>query len=225
MFDFLKSKIIKILNIYVRRNSFISILIFGVKIQDNRRIHWDFTTIILKKCLLQCVKPWHKVLEVGTGTYAILSIFIAKHRRCDVVACEINEEYVLGAQTTAKLNASPIKLLQSDLFENINNKFDIIFFNSIYIPRETGKKLGIDKLHEWESDWCGGGTGTETIKKFLIDAATHLNEKGEVLLGFNIKYLKENLITKLCGDHGYYIKARCSSFFNPSRVFVLRRRQ
>lgn len=225
MIDFSETLILKMLNNCVRRNSSISRLIFGVRIQGNRRIHWDFTTLALKDCLLQRVRPWHQILEVGTGPHAILSIFLAKRVPCNIVACDINEKYVINARETAKLNAASIKVVWSDLFDNIDNKFDVIFFNSIYIPRQVGKRLGIDKLHDRETDWCGGETGIETINRFLRNAPPHVKENGEILLGFNAKYLREDLVVELCDDYGYNVKARCSTFLNPSQVLVIDRRQ
>lgn len=225
MIDFFKMLMRKTLNNCIRRNSLISRLIFGVKIQSDRRIHWDFTTLVLKDCLLQRIRPGHEILEIGTGPYAILSILLAKRVACNIVACDINEMHVINARKTVELNAVSVKVVCSNLFDNINNKFDIIFFNSVYIPKEAGKRLGIDKLHDMESDWCGGETGIEIIEKFLSDAPSCLEEKGEILLGFSTKYLREDLVIKLCQDYGYDVKTRCTTFPNPSRVFVLGRRK
>jgi len=218
-----RTLILKTLNNCIRRNSLITRFLFGIRIQDDRRIHWDFTTLLLKDCLLQRTRPWHKVLEVGTGPYAILSLFLAKRVRCDIIACDINEAYVISARRTAKLNAMSVKVVHSDLFDNINNKFDIIFFNSIYIPRQVGKKLRIDRLHDRETDWCGGEAGIETIDGYLRDASPHLKENGEILLGFNTIYLREDLVVKLCEDYGYNVKTKSSTFLNPSRVLVIDR--
>lgn len=225
MIDFFTTLVLKILNYYVRKNSLISRLIFGVRIQGGHRIHWDLTTLALKHCLLRRTRPWHEVLEVGTGPYAILSICLAKRVKRDILACDINAEYVRNSRKIVELNDVAVKVVNSDLFSNIENEFDIIFFNSIYIPRQTGKRLGVDRLHDKESDWCGGETGMETIDRFLRDAHPHLKKNGEILLGFNSKYLPANLVVELCAGYGYDVRGTCSTFLNPSRVLVVGRRQ
>lgn len=179
----------------------------------------------LKHCLLQRIRPGHQILEVGTGPYAILSIFLAKRVACNIVACDIGDTYVMNARKTIELNDVSVKVVNSNLFESISGRFDIVFFNSVYIPRSTGTRLGIDKLHDRESDWCGGEMGTEVIEKFLKDAPSHLKEGGEILLGFNIKYLRADLVVRLCENHGYYIQAHCTTLLNPSRVIVMRKQE
>jgi release factor glutamine methyltransferase len=181
--------------------------------------------LALRRCLLRRIRPGQQILEVGTGPYAILSIFLAKRVRCDIVACDIDDTYVMNARKTIELNEVPVKVVNSNLFEGISDRFDIVFFNSVYIPRSTGTRLGIDRLHDRESDWCGGETGTEVIERFLKDAPSHLKVGGEILLGFNIKYLREDSVVRLCDKYSYYIQAYCTTFLNPSRVIVMRKQE
>jgi len=209
----------------VRRSSPIFRAIFGVRVRRGRRILWDFTTLALKNCLRRRVVPGHDVLEIGTGPYAVLSLFLAKRVDCNIVACDINEAYVENARACAALNGATIEILHSDLFEGIEGEFDVIFFNSIYIPRQLGKELRIDLSHETESDWCGGETGAETIDRFLRDAPPHLKKNGEVLLGFNTKYLREDMVTALCEGRGYAVRARHKTFPNPGEVLVVGRQE
>ena len=219
--DSFKNSVLKILNNRVRRNSLITKLIFGVETKGNQRIHWDFTTLVLGDFLVQRVRTGYRVLEIGTGPYAILSILLLKHVACKVVACDISEVYVKEAIRTARINSVLLNVVCSDLFSNIDGEFNVIFFNSVYIPRQVGERLGIDKLHNRETDWCGGENGVEIIDRFLREASTHLMESGEILLGFNAKYLNQDLVVKLCEDHGYSLKTVFSKSFNPSQVLVI----
>jgi release factor glutamine methyltransferase len=177
----------------------------------------------LKNRLLKDIAPGQKVLEIGTGPHAILSIFLAKHLNCDITATDIDKTYVICAQETARINGiTTINIVQSDLFENIENKFDIIFWNSVYIPKITGLNLGIDLIHEKETDWCGGDTGTEKIRKLLESAQHHLNINGKILLGFNKMYLPEKSIAILCKSYGYKVDNIHRGYLNPSLVAVVR---
>jgi len=213
-----------ILNRWIRKNSYITKILFGVKIGGGQRIHWDFTTLALKKCLLKQVQPGNDVLEVGTGPYAILSILVAKRLECNILACDINEMYVAKARKTVELNGVRVEVVRSDLFSGISEKFDIIFFNSVYIPRAIGPRIGVDRWHEVDTDWCGGDIGTEVIERFLKDAPPHLKENGKILLGYNPKYLVEELVVSLCKEYNYQITKRYFSACNPSLVYVLQER-
>ncbi len=223
MRHFLRKQIIKALNHWVRGNATITRLLFGVRVEATGHIHWDFTTLALKNCLRRHIRSGSAVLEVGTGPYGILAIWLAKRVECNIVACDISDEYVLTARSTAERNGVKMELVRSDLFANIEGKFDTIFWNSIYIPKQVGRSLGIDKMAHRESDWCGGETGTEAIARFLEDAVVHLKEGGEILLGFNPMYLQESLVVDLCKSRGYDVKGVHKVFLIPSRVAVLGR--
>lgn len=212
---------LRMLNERVRRNPLITRLLFGVEVHGNQRIHWDFTTLALKGCLARRVRSGHRVLEVGTGPHAILSIFLVKHQMCEVVACDIRQAYVREAKRTARANSVSLDVVCSDLFSSIRGKFDVIFFNSVYIPWQVGKRLGIDRLHDSKTDWCGGEDGVETIERFLSDARTSLNKGGELLLGFSARYLRQDTVVGLCDRYGYTVRVVFTKFPNPSRVLVI----
>jgi methylase of polypeptide subunit release factors len=194
---------------------------FNIKIGNDARIHWDFTTIILKKCLKNNVRASHSVLEMGTGPFALLSIWLSRKRQCIIDACDINGNYVKSALQCIEQNNASLKVIQSNLFENIGDSYNVIFFNSVYIPEDRGIADGIGALHEYETDWCGGKDGLQTIRIFLTDSKKHLLPNGKLLLGFNTSYLKAHILRELCESLGYTIKDVCSYPLYPSRVFVL----
>jgi len=213
-----------ILNRWIRKNSYLTKILFGVKVGGGQRIHWDFTTLALKRCILKQVQPGYGVLEIGTGPYAILAIMLAKRLECNILACDINEGHVREARKIVELNRVGVEVISSDLFGNISGEFDIIFFNSVYIPRAIGRRIGVDRWHEVDTDWCGGDSGTEVIERFIRDAHPHLKENGEILLGYNPKYLREELVVSLCKKNNYLITERYISAFNPSVVYILQER-
>ena len=217
------ASVLKPLNNHIRKSSFITSLLFGVKVHKQHRIHWDFTTLALKRCLPQVVKPHDKILEIGTGPYALLSVFLKKSIDCEVWACDINTDYIEEAAKTAKANSTELKVTQSNLFSNINQKFNVIFFNIVYIPRAVGKKLGIFKLHKYETDWCGGEDGLETIVRFLQDAVLYLRTEGVILMGFNTKYLDQKQVIQLSKTYGYSVAVMSGQLFNPSVVLKLKK--
>ena len=123
--------------------------------------------------LLDHVKCGERVLEIGTGNGAI-AIECAK-KGSEVIAVDIDKEVVENLQRKARdMNLSIIVKI-SNLFENVNGKFDTIIFNPPYLP---GNAEDIKDLQ-----WAGGGEyGDEIILKFLEEAYFHLEDNGEIYI-------------------------------------------
>ncbi len=136
--------------------------------------------------LLDNVKCGKKVLEIGTG-----SGIIAKEcasRGSEVIAVDISGEVVEKLRDEVNARGIDVKVFRSDLFENVEGKFDTIIFNPPYLPGDAAE---LDDLQ-----WAGGGEhGDEIIMRFLDEAWKYLEENGEiyiVLSSFNrIEMIKE----------------------------------
>jgi len=134
-------------------------------------------TFLLAKNLLLNKNDF--ILDMGTGC-GILGILAAKKAR-SVVAVDINPYAVRCAKMNAKLNRVKRKMniLRGDLFQPIKEgeKFDVILFNSPYLPSESGE------YETWiEKAWAGGLGGRELIDRFALEASRHLELHGRILL-------------------------------------------
>jgi release factor glutamine methyltransferase len=84
-----------------------------------------------------------------------------------------------------KLTNSKIKLVESNLFSNINRKvkFDIIFANLPYIPTKRMSQLQSSvKDFEPYNALDGGEHGLDIIKRILIDSREYLKKDGIMIL-------------------------------------------
>ncbi len=122
-----------------------------------------------------------KVLDMGTGSG--IQAEAALEKTTDVMAVDINNEAVKFCRKKG------INAVKSNLFENVNGKFDLIIFNPPYLPEER-KDLGIkmtikDFNYVNDLSLVGGKHGWETINRFLKDAVIYLNENGKILLSFS----------------------------------------
>lgn len=106
------------------------------------------------------------ILDVGSST-GIQAETCMNSGFTDVLAIDINPESI------KLLKKKKIKAKQSNLFSDINEKFDLIIFNPPYLPEDKYDK---------EKDTSGGKRGDETIIRFLKQARKHLSKKGEILL-------------------------------------------
>lgn len=109
-----------------------------------------------------------EALEIGTGSGLIAEKMLEK--KAEVTASDINTE---------ALNQLPseIQSIKSNLFENIEEKYDLIVFNPPYLPGE-------EKESDMEASetWYGGEKGIEVTEKFLDKSSKYLKEGGECLI-------------------------------------------
>lgn len=119
-----------------------------------------------------------KILEVGCGC-GFLSIVIYKLfenklgkyvKNIKFVAVDINRKAIYNAKINAKKHKAKISFKCSNLFENIKEKFDLIIFNSPYLPVEEDYSYSIFQK------------GENIVTKFLINAKKFMNNNSVILL-------------------------------------------
>jgi len=164
-----------------------------------------------------------RILEIGTGPYALLSVYFSKKYDCEFDACDINEEYIQSSKVIAEKNNSKINLFVSNLFANASGLYDMIFFNSVYIPKCKGVQLGIDKLHNYRSDWCGGEKGYEVIENYLENSLLHIKNDGVIILGVNYLYLDKLSLNDIICKYKIRIEKEYSNKLNPSSILLLKK--
>ena len=130
-----------------------------------------------------------RVLDMGTGS-GVLAEEAKKHAD-EVIGVDIDKdsvEYCRG-------NIQGIGFFESDLFSNVEGKFDLIIFNPPYLPDD--KKFYDPALH-------GGKKGYEVIKRFFEDAVDYMKDDGKILLlfsSFSKKEKVDEIILGRCLDY------------------------
>jgi len=129
------------------------------------------------------INPGDKVLEIGTGS-GIIAMYASKLAD-NIVATDINFNAIELAEKNFKNNnIENIELLFGDLFEPLkfeswgNQKFDVILFNTPYLPTEECEILEDNLNYAFD----GGLDGRKVIDRFLSKVKNHLNEGGRVQL-------------------------------------------
>jgi len=129
------------------------------------------------------IKKGERVLEIGTGS-GIVAMYASKFTD-DIVATDINADAILLAEKNFLANdIKNIKLLFGDLFDPIkdefrdNEKFDVILFNTPYLPTEECEILEDNLNYAFD----GGLDGRKVINRFLDQVKDYLNEGGRVQL-------------------------------------------
>jgi release factor glutamine methyltransferase len=115
----------------------------------------------------------NQVLEIGSGS-GIISLIAAKNG-ANVTAVDVESKAVENTRHNADKHRVKIMVMQSNLFEKISEKYDLILFNPPYVPCSKEGLRG-------ETAWVGGVDGREFIDLFLKDFRKHLKANGKVLM-------------------------------------------
>ena len=122
------------------------------------------------------IKQGQSVLEIGTGS-GIVAMY-ASRLTDKVTVTDINFDACLLAEKNFKENGiKNIEIQFGNLFEPVKNrKFDVILFNTPYLPTEEDEIL--DDTINYAFD--GGLNGRKVIDLFLNEVGNHLNDGGIV---------------------------------------------
>lgn len=145
-----------------------------------------------------------KILDLCTGSGAI-GISIAKNiKDCEMTLSDISNEALNVAKQNCINNRfeNEIKIIQSDLFENIEDKFDIIVSNPPYIKSDIIKTLDKEVQNEPILALDGGKDGLDIYRRIIKQAYEYLNENGYLCL--EIGYDQKQDVIKLIEETNQY---------------------
>ena len=145
-----------------------------------------------------------KILDLCTGS-GIIGITLRKElesKSLEVVASDISEEALKVAKENAIMNEAEVKFIQSDIFENINEKFDIIVSNPPYIAYND-KVTMEDNVLNYDPHLAlfAEEDGMYFYREIVENAKEYLEEDGIVF--FEIGYDQREKILKLANENGF----------------------
>lgn len=153
-----------------------------------------------------------KCLDMGCGS-GIQTAALLLQGAEKVVCVDSNQDALQKTKKTVSkyIPKAKIELIESNLFEKVNKKFDLIVFNPPYVPSEKIK---------W-TDTDGGKEGREIIDAFLEQFPPHLNEKGICLLiQTSLNGLKKT--EKKLKEKGFEMKIIAEEKLAFETIFVLK---
>jgi release factor glutamine methyltransferase len=163
------------------------------------------------------VERMSRALEIGTGTGLIA--IVAARKASKVIATDVNPHALDCTLKNIITNkAFNVELRKGDLFEPVEDeKFDLILFNTPYLPTEEDEAVG----DELEAAWNGGPSGREVIDRFLDGVKDHLNPRGKVQMVQSSLSDNEKTLEKL-EELGFQasITAREKGFFEEMVVIT-----
>lgn len=145
-----------------------------------------------------------KILDLCTGS-GIIAITLKKELDeilIDVVASDISEEAIEVAKENAQYHDTDVRFIQSDIFNNINDKFDIIVSNPPYIDRKDEVTMQ-DNVLKYDPHLAlfAEEEGMYFYRKIIEQAKDYLKENG--VMFFEIGYDQRDKIINLSEKNSY----------------------
>lgn len=166
-----------------------------------------------------------RILDMCTGSGAI-GISIANYlENVKITMSDISEKALKIAQKNAIQNNvyESCELIHSDLFENINAKYDMIVSNPPYIESDEISRLSKEVQNEPKLALDGGKDGLVFYRKIINHASEHLNNNG--YLALELGYNQSKQVKEIIEASGKFL----NSYFvediqNIKRVVIARKR-
>ncbi len=174
-------------------------------VDENVLIPQPDTEILVEKAIeIAETTQKNKILDMCTGSGCIAIALAKKINNAQITAVDISNSALNVANKNVINNnvENKIIFINSDMFNNIEEKFDIIVSNPPYIETETINKLEIEVQNEPHLALDGGIDGLKFYKIIANNAFKYLNENGYLLL--EIGYNQQNSVTQLLQDTGKY---------------------
>ena len=169
---------------------------------DKRALIPRYETEILVDLIINDNSNNKKILDIGTGSGAI-SLALSKNLKdSKIIGVDISKNAIdLANENKIKLNINNVEFKESDIFSNIDEKFDIIVSNPPYINKEDFEKLDKKLYYEPQNALYGGEHGLYFYKKIIKNAKNFLNKNGKIYL--EIGYDQKDSISNLLEEYGY----------------------
>ena len=175
-------------------------------VNENVLIPRQDTEILVEEVLKE-LHDRMRILDMCTGSGCILLSLLHYSNDCEGLgvdlsaeALEVAERNVLKVLTPEK--AEHAHFLQSDLFEKVEGKFEIIVSNPPYIASAEVEKL-MPEVRDHEPRMALDGTedGLHFYRRIIKEAGKHLVNSG--MLFFEIGYDQGQAVSELMRTGGY----------------------
>lgn len=160
-------------------------------VDENVLIPQPDTEILVEEVVNLAKNQQENILDIGTGSGAIGIALASNITSANITISDISKKALEIAKKNAIENKviQKIKLVQSNLFENIEGTFSIIVSNPPYIETEIIKELPKQVQNEPILALDGGKDGLTFYRKLVEEAPNYLRQGGYLCMeiGYNQK--------------------------------------
>lgn len=174
-------------------------------------------TEVLVEEVMRYLHDGMRILDMCTGSGCILLSLLQYSNDCMGVGCDISDKALAVAKENARVLNKEATFIQSDLFEKIDGKFDIIVSNPPYIPTSVIDTLMPEvKEHEPFGALDGKEDGLFFYKKIVLQSVDYLQPGG--MLFFEIGCEQAEAVSECMREAGYRDITVCKDLAGLDRV-------
>lgn len=171
--------------------------------------YFELGSVAMIAALRRELRPGMRVVDVGTGPYAVVALWAARRRGVHVVATEIDEPWAEWARAMARRNGLSLDVRCCDLITAVPGPLDLVWFVPPFTSEETFRAqievaritdpAEIARLHLRS---CGGELGWELIDRLYAQLPGRLAPQGRVLVVVNEGHVDPDRIVSLAAERG-----------------------
>ena len=186
---------------------------------DERALIPRFETEIIVDYLIKSSIKKESILDIGTGTGAIALSLAKNIEGSFVIGSDIEQKALSLARANKELTGiKNVDFIKSDLFKNIEGKFDLIISNPPYINKKDYESLDKELYFEPKSALYGGEDGLDFYKDIIKNSSNYLNDSGHLV--FEIGYDQKEVLNKLLSDQGFVNIENIKDFNDFDRFII-----
>lgn len=123
------------------------------------------------------------ILDMGCGSGVLGLTLAAEKPESHLTLSDISRDALsLTEQNAAKLGIENISLIHSDLFESIEEKYDLIAANLPYVPDGEATTMARELRHDPALALFSGTDGMDLLRKFIPKSVNFLKPGGVIAL-------------------------------------------
>lgn len=156
---------------------------FRFYIDERALIPRSYIAELLRARLVPWLRPRERVRRIldlctGSGCLAIMAASLFSQATVD--AADFSRDALEVARRNIRLHRmqNRVRLIRSDLFDQITDTYDIIITNPPYVPAARTDRLPAEYRHEPRLALDGGEDGLDLVRRIVTDAPRFLRPDG-----------------------------------------------
>lgn len=174
---------------------------YTFKVNKNTLIPRFETELLVEKTIKYINKYFNneiKILDIGTGSGCIAITLNKLLDNSRVTAVDISKNALDVARENNKINNTDVNFIESDVFSNINDKYDVIISNPPYISYDEDI-MDVVYNNEPHMALYADDNGLYFYDKILMECRKYLNDR--FFIAFEIGYKQCNDIINIINKY------------------------
>ena len=174
-------------------------------------------TEILAEEAMRYLHDGMRILDLCTGSGCILLSLLHYSNDCEGVGVDISKEALLVAKENAASLGIETDFVESDLYERVTGKFDLLVSNPPYIESAVIPTL-MEEVREYDPYIAldGGEDGLDFYRRIIGGAQDYLKRGGQILM--EIGSGQAQAVSELLREAGFKEIDVCRDFAGLDRV-------